>query len=212
MNFSEALYKMKEGKKVKNEFSNKRGYLYMFLDKEKGIMIRTLNDESDEVYENLSTKELLSEDWEIYEEPKWKPKEKELYFYITSNGDIEFSYYKNKSINDKRRVCKFGNYFKTDEEAEHMVEKLKVIRELQELAFKDSNKKIIWDDYNQDKYFISYDWLNLEIFIGTTERESSSPFQTYFISKKACEEAITKIGKERLEKYYFDIKEKEEIK
>lgn len=211
MNFSEALYKMKEGKKVKNEFSNKHGYLYMFLDKEKGIMIRTLNDESNEVYENLSTKELLSQDWEIYEEPKWKPKEKELYFYITSNGDIEFSYYKNKSINDKHRVYGIGNYFKTDEEAEHMVEKLKIIKELQDLAFKDSNKKIIWDDHNQDKYFISYDWSNLEIFIGTTERESSSPFQTYFISKKACEEAITIIGKERLEKYYFDVKEKEEI-
>lgn len=212
MNFSEALYEMRKKKKVKNEFSNDNGYLYMFLDKEKGIMIRTLNDENDEVYENLSTKELLSEDWEIYEEPKWKPKEKELYFYITSNGDIEFSYYKNKSINDKRRVYSIGNYFKTDEEAEHMVEKLKIIKELQDLAFKDSNKKIIWDDYNQDKYFISYDWLNLEIFIGTTERESSSPFQTYFISKKACEEAITIIGKERLERYYFDIKEKEEIK
>lgn len=169
MNFSEALYKMKEGKKVRNEFSNDNGYLYMFLDKEKGIMIRTLNDESNEVYENLSTKELLSEDWKIYEEPKWKPKEKELYFYITSNGDIEFSYYKNKSINDKHRVYGIGNYFKTDEEAEHMAEKLKIIKELQDLAFKDSNKKIIWDDYNQDKYFISYDWLNLEIFIGTTE-------------------------------------------
>lgn len=80
MNFSEALYKMKEGKKVKNEFSNKHEYLYMFLDKEKGIMIRTLNDESNEVYENLSTEELLSENWEIYEESKWKPKEKELYY------------------------------------------------------------------------------------------------------------------------------------
>lgn len=212
MNFSEALYKMKEGKKVKNEFSNKHGYLYMFLDKEKGIIIRTLNDESDEVYENLSTEELLSENWEIYEEPKWKPSFGEVYYYINSNGEIDFSYYSDRTINDKRRVYSIGNYFKTDEEADHMMEKLKIIKELQDLAFKDSNKKIIWDDYTQDKYFISYDWLNLEIFIGTTERESSSPFQTYFISKKACEEAITKIGKERLEKYYFDIKEKEEIK
>lgn len=212
MNFSEVLYEMRKEKKVKNEFSNKHGYLYMFLDKEKGIMIRTLNDESDEVYENLSTEELLSENWEIYEEPKWKPSLGEVYYYINSNGEIDFSYYSDRTINDKRRVYSIGNYFKTDEEADHMREKLKIIKELQDLAFKDSNKKIIWDDYNQDKYFISYDWLNLEIFIGTTERESSSPFQTYFISKKACEEAITKIGKERLERYYFDIKEKEEIK
>lgn len=168
MNFSESLYKMKEGKKVKNEFLNKHGYLYMFLDREKGIMIRTLNDESDEVYENLSTEEILSENWEIYEDPKWKPSFGEVYYYINSNGEIDFSYYSDRTINDKRRVCKFGNYFKTDEEAEHMVEKLKIIKELQDLAFKDSNKKIIWDDYNQDKYFISYGWSNLEIFIGTT--------------------------------------------
>ena len=35
MDFKEAYQKMLEGKKVKNEFSNKHGYLYMFLDKEK---------------------------------------------------------------------------------------------------------------------------------------------------------------------------------
>ena len=212
MNFSEALYKMKEGKKVKNELSNKHGYLYMFLDKEKGIMIRTLNDESNEVYENLSTEELLSENWEIYEEPKWKPKEKELYFYITSNGDIEFSYYKNKSINDKRRVYDSGNYFKTDEEAEHMVEKLKIIRELQDFALENNDKNVNWRDNCTGKYFITYDFYDEEISTASYTFRNFLPFNIFFTSKEIAQKAITKIGKERLERYYFDIKEKEEIK
>lgn len=212
MNFSEALYKMKEGKKVKNEFSNDNGYLYMFLDKVNGIMIRTLNDESDEIYENLSTEELLSENWEIYEEPKWKPKEKELYFYITSNGDIEFSYYKNKSINDKRRICNTGNFFKTDEEAEHMVEKLKIIRELQDFALENNDKNVDWRDKCTGKYFITYDFYDEEISIASYTFRNFLPFNIFFTSKEIAQKAIAKIGKERLERYYFDIKEKEEIK
>lgn len=212
MNFSEALYKMKEGKKVKNEFSNKHGYLYMFLDKEKGIIIRTLNNESDEVYENLSTEELLSENWEIYEEPKWKPREKELYFYINSNGDIEFSYYKNKSINDKSRICNIGNFFKTDEEAEHMVEKLKIIRELQDFALENNDKNVDWRDKCTGKYFITYDFYDEEISIASYTFRNFLPFNIFFTSKEIAQKAITKIGKERLERYYFDIKEKEEIK
>lgn len=205
MNFSEALYKMKEGKKVKNEFSNKHGYLYVFLDKEKGIMIRTLNDESDEVYENLSTEELLSENWEIYEESKWKPSLGDLYYYINSNGDIKFSYYNTRSI-DKRCI---GNFFKTDEEADHMVEKLKVIRELQDL----SNIKLNMSNFKNNKiYFISYEFTENRIVPLFNNISRSIPFNVYFSTKEDCEEAITKIGKERLERYYFDIKEKEEIK
>lgn len=208
MNFSEALYKMKEGKKVKNEFSNKHEYLYMFLDKEKGIMIRTLNDESDEVYENLSTEELLSENWEIYEESKWKPSLGDLYYYINSNGDIKFSYYNTRSI-DKRCI---GNFFKTDEEADHMVEKLKVIRELQDFALENNDKNVDWRDKCTGKYFITYDFYDEEISIASYTFRNFLPFEIYFTSKEIAQKAITKIGKERLERYYFDIKEKEEIK
>lgn len=208
MNFSEALYKMKEGKKVKNEFSNKHGYLYMFLDEEKGITIRTLNDESDEVYENLSTEELLSENWEIYEESKWKPSLGDLYYYINSNGDIKFSYYNTRSI-DKRCI---GNFFKTDEEADHMVEKLKVIKELRDFALENNDKNVDWRDKCTSKYFITYDFYDEEISTASYTFRNFLPFEIYFTSKEIAQKAITKIGKERLERYYFDIKEKEEIK
>lgn len=208
MNFSEALYKMKEGKKVRNEFSNKHRYLYMFLDKEKGIMIRTLNDESDEVYENLSTEELLSENWEIYEESKWKPSLGDLYYYINSNGDIKFSYYNTRSI-DKRCI---GNFFKTDEEADHMVEKLRVIKELRDFALENNDKNVDWRDKCTSKYFITYDFYDEEISTASYTFRNFLPFNIFFTSKEIAQKAITKIGKERLERYYFDIKEKEEIK
>lgn len=208
MNFSEALYKMKEGKKVKNELLNNHRYLYMFLDKEKGIMIRTLNDESDEVYENLSTEELLSENWEIYEESKWEPSLGDLYYYINSNGDIKFSYYNTRSI-DKRCI---GNFFKTDEEADHMVEKLKVIKELRDFALENNDKNVDWRDKCTGKYFITYDFYDEEISTASYTFRNFLPFNIFFTSKEIAQKAITKIGKERLERYYFDIKEKEEIK
>lgn len=208
MNFSEALYKMKEGKKVKNELLNNRRYLYMFLDKEKGIMIRTLNDESDEVYENLSTEELLSENWEIYEESKWEPSLGDLYYYINSNGDIKFSYYNTRSIY-KRCI---GNFFKTDEEADHMVEKLKVIKELRDFALENNDKNVDWRDKCTGKYFITYDFYDEEISTASYTFRNFLPFNIFFTSKEIAQKAITKIGKERFERYYFDIKEKEEIK
>ena len=207
MNFSEALYKMKEGKKVKNEFLNKHGCLYMFLDKEKGIMIRTLNDESDEVYESLSTEELLSENWEIYEEPKWKPKEKELYFYIISNGDIEFSYYKNKSINDKSRICNIGNFFKTDEEAKHMVEKLRVIKELGDFALENNEEEIDWENRGEANYLITYNYACKELETAYYYYTQYIPFNIYFTSREVARKAIETIGEDRIKKYYFDIEE-----
>lgn len=153
----------------------------------------------------------LAEDWEVVgerkvvEEPKWKPREGELYFYINSNGEIEYRYYKNRNINDKRRICNIGNYFKTDEEADHMVEKLKVIKELKEL----SNIKFNMSDYlkNNKIYYIAYDFTQNRIVPLFDNISRNIPFNVYFSTKEDCEKAITKIGKERLERYYFDIED-----
>ena len=203
MNFKEAYQKMLEGKKVKRKgrslccFYNSNENKFCTGD---GVAITGITFEA-----------ALAEDWEVVgerevvEEPKWKPREGELYFYINSNGEIEYRYYKNRNINDKRRICNIGNYFKTDEEADHMVEKLKVIKELQDFALEHNDEEIDWYDKEQDKWEISYKDSNVEPICNNYYRAQA--FNIYFASKEIAQEAIKTIGEDRIKKYYFDIED-----
>lgn len=197
MNFKEAYQKMLEGKKVRRKgrslccFYNSNENKFCTGD---GVAITGI------VFEAA-----LADDWEVVEEKNkikvWEPSLGDLYYYINSNGDIKFSYYNTRSI-DKRCI---GNFFKTDEEADHMVEKLKVIRELQDL----SNIKLNMSDYvkNNGIYYIAYDFTQNRIIPLFDNISRNIPFNVYFSTKEDCEKAITKIGKERLERYYFDIED-----
>lgn len=203
MDFNDAYNAMKKGKKVKC-----KNNIISFGDDR--LILENVNNTLEDINRDMVTllDDVFSNDWEIYEEQKskdWKPREGELYFYINSNGEIEYRYYKNRNINDKRRICNIGNFFKTDEEADHMVEKLKVIRELQDL----SNIKLNMSDYvkNNRIYYIAYDFTQNRIVPLFDNISRNIPFNVYFSTKEDCEKAITKIGKERLEKYYFDIED-----
>lgn len=202
MNFKEAYQKMLEGKKVKRKGWEDWQYYKLIGD--------NMYYANKLIASNITVENALVDDWEIVgerevvEEPKWKPREGELYFYVNSNGEIEYRYYKNRNINDKRRICNIGNFFKTDEEADHMVEKLKVIRELQDL----SNIKFNMSNFKNNKiYFISYEFTENRIVPLFNNISRSIPFNVYFSTKEDCEEAITKIGKDRIKKYYFDIED-----
>lgn len=205
MNFKEAYQKMQEGKKVRRKG---RSWCCFYDSNENkfctgdGVAITGITFEA-----------ALAEDWEVVgerevvEEPKWKPREGELYFYINSNGEIEYRYYKNRNINDKRRICNIGNYFKTDEEADHMVEKLKVIKELRDFALEHNDEEIDWVDNEQDKWAICYDIEDKEIAYESGKKIKSVPFNVYFATEQDCERAIKTIGEDRIKKYYFDIED-----
>ena len=205
MKFEEAYQKMLEGKKV----SRKSCKEYWFIDKEdKKIKIK--HNDKKEIEEFLFTdkqwKEVGYNDWEIYKEPVWKPQEGELYYYINSSGEIDFTYFCDRTVNDERRICNTGNYFKTDEEAEHMIEKLKVIKKLQDFALEHNDEEINWSN-EKFKYAISYQHTKNKVIVKTCECLQSLPFNLYFNSKKDAQECIELIGEERLKKYYFDVED-----
>lgn len=196
MNFKEAYQKMLEGKKVKRKDCDS----YLFYNSKENKICTA----DGIIVSGIAFEAALANDWEIYEEQKskdWKPREGELYFYINSNGDIKFSYYNTRSI-DKRCI---GNFFKTDEEADHMVEKLKVIKELQDFALEHNDEEIDWVDNEQDKWEISYKDSNVEPICNNYYRAQA--FNIYFASKEIAQEAIKKIGEDRIKKYYFDIED-----
>lgn len=92
MDFKEAYQKMLEGKKVKRK--GWEGWQYYKLIGDNMYYANKL------IVPNITVEDSLADDWEIVgerevvEEPKWKPREGELYFYINSNGEIEYRYYK----------------------------------------------------------------------------------------------------------------------
>lgn len=206
MNFKEAYQKMLEGKKVKRKGRS----LCCFYDSNEnkfctgdGVAITGITFEA-----------ALADDWEVVEERTvvektkskvkvWKPNKNEKYCYIGGDGDIYHTVNANLTKDDC--IFSIGNYFKTDEEAEHMVEKLKVIKELQDFAFENRDEEIDWYDKEQDKWEISYKDSNIEPICNNYYRAQT--FNIYFTSLEIAQEAIKTIGEDRIKKYYFDIED-----
>lgn len=132
----------------------------------------------------------------------WKPVQDEKFYYIEDSGQIYHAYYGDEFMSEIQ--MEIGNCFKTREEAEFMVEKLKVIKELKDFAF-ENNGKIDWDN-EQLKWRISYDTEYKEIMeYAYTKLEKGNDI--YFTSKEIKDKAIEKVGADRIKKYYLEVEE-----
>lgn len=199
MNFKEAYEKMREGKKVKRKGRS----MCCFYDSNEnkfctgdGVPITGIAFEA-----------ALADDWEIVEEKKkyWTPKEKEKYFYIEDCMGVS----DDRNVQAPIDYCRFniGNYFKTKEEAEHMIEKLKVIHELQKFAYENNEGEIDWKNFNQCKYKIFYDAEDGDLYVDYSIQCESEPFNIYFTSFKIAKKAIEAVGEDRIKKYYFNVED-----
>ncbi len=152
--------------------------------------------------------DFTAEDWKLYEEKEknksWKPKEGDTYFYISGTGKVISDNFMPCLPSDNDKVL-FNNAFQTAEEAEYMVEKIKIINKLREL----SNTRSI---YNQEKFIIYYNFQENKVSCGEINYMKVTPFEVYFKTREDCENAVKEIGEDNLKKYYFDIAEVEEEK
>lgn len=149
---------------------------------------------------DLTLEDITSDDWELIEKstPVWQPQYDEKYYYITTNGNVAQDTF-NPSF-DKYKLS-FKNCFKTRKEAQHMVEKIKIINKLRELSNVDFNST---DD---NAYVIGYDRELKKIQINFHDAYNELPFNIHFETAKDCQAAIDTIGVENLKKYYFDVEE-----
>lgn len=85
-----------------------------------------LRDELGNTYRAKTLKE-IADKWEEIEEPK-------EYWFIAGRGDVEHSLDRGDIYDIKHK--KMGNYFKTKEEAEKVVKKLRAWRRLKACGFK----------------------------------------------------------------------------
>lgn len=159
--------------------------------------------------ENLSEeeKEQLMSLVEKANKPKtgrWKPKKAEKYWamsIIAINGTTKICWNDNEF--DERSFA-IGNVFKTEEEAKFALEKRKVESELQDIADELNDG---WEpDFTnsaEQKYNIFYDYRSNTIVV---DRNQTHKFAVvYFKNETITEEAIKRIGEERLKKYYFEV-------
>lgn len=123
----------------------------------------------------------------------WKPKEGEEYWYIDSDSDVLNTNYYDE--------CGFsiGNCFKTQEEAEKALERLKIRRQLKDIAERlNKGRKIDWSNA-EDKYCLSL-YFKEEITIRT-QKYLKMQDAIYCLDKNFKDVAIAEIGEERLRNY-----------
>lgn len=158
-------------------------------------------------FDSINIKDLLANDWEVVEENKkwWEPELDDKYYIISSDGSIDYNNY--DCDYDDKRFMAIGNCFQTEEQAEFMAEKLKVIHELEKFAYENNEEEIDWNDTNQEKLYLTMNYTDKCIDVFYTYSWIYSPSNIYFTSKKIAKEAIETIGEYRIKKYYFGVEE-----
>lgn len=203
MEFKQAYQEMLKGKKIKRPGWG--GYWFIEDGKVK-IKLKT-----GEILENNFNEETIpntvADDWEVVEEKKkwWEPKKDEKYYIICGDGSIDYNNYDGDDAD--KRLMAIGSCFQTEEQAEFMVEKLKVIHELEKFAFENNEEEIDWNNEDQEKYIIGFNHLTKDFRTTLWRISRSNPFNIYFTSEELAKKAIATIGEDRIKKYYFGVKD-----
>ena len=141
-------------------------------------------------------KKRIAELEELVKEEREFPQYNDIYYYIKPNGRVDcFNW---DEVNYDLEAQGIGNVFKTKEQAEFAVEKLKVEAELRKFGkpfeSMENNFYIVFDasDGSVDVWYVSYSKIQGAI---------------YFESKKKANEAIESVGKERIKKYIFGVED-----
>lgn len=129
---------------------------------------------------------------------RWKPENNKMYWFIVDSGAILGAvWFDNES--DCARFA-IGNCFRTREDAEFAVERLKVIAELKEYA---EPEDMPWG-CSTTHYIIIYENENQKIETGISQFFKYSGLT--FASKIDALAAVKAVGEERVKKYYLGIK------
>lgn len=139
-------------------------------------------------------KERIAELEEQAKEEQEFPKVGDEYWYLSSNGYI-LNGYKDDIDGIEVGLLEIGNIFRTEEEAEFAVEKLKVEAELRKFSRSPNVSGVHW--------FIVCADLEEVYTLYTTQEISQGTI--YFESKKVAQQAIKTVGAERIKKYIFGV-------
>lgn len=138
----------------------------------------------------------------IKDNKRFIPIEGEQYYYILSDGSNGYTYYEPNLCVDNQRIL-IGNCFRTKDDAKFTVEKIKVYQELKNFA-DENNDPIDWKKSDFNKVCICYNHTASRIEFSCHQyTDVLGTF--YFSSKELAEQAIQKVGKDRIKKYLFGV-------
>ena len=141
-------------------------------------------------------KERIAELEEQAKEEKEFPQEDDVFCFINTFGKpVESTW--GESITN-RQLIEIGNMFRTKEQAEFAVEKLKVEAELRKFSRP--------FEYGKFNYYL---FLNIKSDSLDTQFTSYCPPQgaIYFESEEKAQQAIEAVGAERIKKYIFGVED-----
>lgn len=144
-------------------------------------------------------KELKQRIAELEEQAKEEqefPKDYDEYWYIDSDGDILNDEW--GGFDSEEGMLEIGNVYKTKEQAECAVEKLKVEAELRKFSKNPSVSGVNW--------FIVCVAASGVVYTLYTDQEISQG-TIYFESKEKAQQAIDTVGEDRIKKYIFGVED-----
>ena len=149
----------------------------------------------------MNIEELQEELEKLKEEKKikrWRAEMYEDYYFVTSQLNVMKDFEDEYGSGNGRYNC--HNYFKTEEEAQAVADNIKTHIELMELAEELNTGSIDWKDNIQNKFKLVYD--NEDKIIAIYDDEFFQEANTvYCTNENFKDEAIKRIGEERLIKY-----------
>ena len=180
--------------KVRNKMQERKTYKVELTDTQKERLDKLLEFVGSDDY--IKLKEIKQNNETVKEEEF--PKKGDDYYYITSNGEIsKVSFIGIKIDLDSVSI---GNCFKTKEEAEFELERLKVLTEIKKFAEPEDKE---WDGYNSH-WSICYAYDESKLKYNTTFYKRND---IYFESIEMAHKCIDSIGEDRIKKYYLRVED-----
>ena len=125
------------------------------------------------------------------------------YWVVDCTAGVVFHYWQDDTYD--KNAMKFGNIYKTKEDAENYVQKRLIQVELETLAkksWKDVNEQVNWTDVYQDKYHIYYNYIEKE-FGASPNSVCQHIGQVFFPTKESAMNAVETISEKRLKKLFM---------
>lgn len=148
---------------------------------------------------------LMNELKEINKEEKinkrWEPEIGETYYYSHSLGLVSSAIWDNNRADDWRYLT--GNVFKTEQGAKEYRKKLEIQAQFKNFV-EERNEELDWEDDNQCKYYLYYNYYLKQIMIGNIWICKYS-FQVFASSEQILRDAIAEIGEENVKKYVLEV-------
>lgn len=127
-----------------------------------------------------------------------KPNIGDEYWFLGETGIIFSNIWKEDIVDDYRHYT--DNCFLTEEAAELKKRVIETEIELKKYAEEYNKDAINWKNGKQTKWYLQYDCFIDDIYVHVS-LTMYMPNQIYFTSTQIAEDAVDKIGKERIKEY-----------